>query len=149
MINQLDHEKANYDHCVDMAREAFGKKVVMVQYPVNIGNGFNAVVDVLKMKYYTWGPNGGAPVISEIPANEKEKADELHNILVEASAENDEKLMELFFETGHLDEEQLRTGMRKGMINHDFFPVFCASAKDSIKPSLNSKSGLNWLRAIS
>lgn len=132
LINQLDHDKANYEHSVDMAREAFGKKVVVVQYPVNIGPGFNALVDVLKMKYYTWGPQGGIPTVSEIPDSEKEKADELHNILVEAAAENDETLMEKFFETGHLDEEELRSGMRKGMVKRDMFPVFCLSAKKSM-----------------
>ena len=129
LANQLDHEKANYEHTIEMAREAFGSKVVIVQYPVNTGSGFNAVVDVLKMKLYTWGSNGGTPEISEIPAAEKAKADELHNALVEAAAENDEKLMELFFETGNLDEEELRMGIRKGLIHRDLFPVFCASAK--------------------
>lgn len=129
LVNQLDHEKANFEHSIEMAREAFGNKVVTIQYPVNVGNGFNAVVDVLKMKLYTWGPNGGTPEISEIPSSEKAKADELHNALVEAAAENDEKLMELFFETGNLDEEELRMGIRKGLIHRDLFPVFCASAK--------------------
>lgn len=132
LINQMDHEKANYEHSVDMIREAFGQKAVIVQYPVNIGSGFNSLVDVLKMKQYTWGPNGGVPEVTEISAAEREKADELHNKLVEAAAENDESLMELFFETGKLDEEQLRTGMRKGMINRDLYPIFCMSAKKSM-----------------
>lgn len=129
VVNQVDHEKANFEQCVDMARESFGSKVVIVQYPVNAGPGFNAAVDVLRMKYYVWGPNGGEPTIQEIPAAEQEKANELHNILVEAAAENDEKLMELFFETGNLDEEQLRMGIRLGLVHRDLFPVFCVSAK--------------------
>ncbi len=132
LVNQLDHEKANYEHTVEMATEAFGKKVVIVQYPVNIGPDFNAVVDVLKMKYYTWGPQGGTPTVLDIPDSEKERAEELHNILIEAAAENDENLMEKFFETGVLDEEELRSGMRKGMVNRDMFPVFCASGKKSM-----------------
>jgi elongation factor G len=131
IANQLDHEKANFEHTIEMAKESFGNKVVIVQYPVNVGQGFNALVDVLKMKMYQWGPDGGKPEILDIPADQKEKADELHNALVEAAAENDENLMELFFEKGTLDEDQMRSGIKKGLIARDLFPVFCvAAAKD-------------------
>jgi len=129
VANQLDHEKANFDQTIEQAVESFGSKVVIVQYPVSGGEGFNALVDVLKMKMYKWGPDGGKPEILEIPADEKEKADELHNALVEAAAENDEDLMELFFEKGTLDEDQMRSGMKKGLIARDLFPVFCVSAE--------------------
>jgi elongation factor G len=128
VVNQLDHEKANYEGTVENIYETFSKKAIIVQYPVNIGTGFNAVIDVLKMKMYQWGPNGGEPQILEIPADEKDKADELHNALVEAAAENDESLMELFFEQGTLNEDEMRRGMRKGMIARDLFPIFCVSA---------------------
>lgn len=129
VVNQLDHEKANFEQTFERAREAFGHKVVIVQYPVNAGEGYNAMVDVLKMKYYKWKPEGGAPEISEIPASEAAKAEELHNVLVEAAAENDENLMELFFAEGTLNEDQLREGIHKGLIHRDMFPVFCVSAK--------------------
>ena len=129
LINQLDHEKANYETSVESIHESFGNKAIIVQYPVNIGPEFNAVVDVLKMKMYKWGPQGGAPEVLEIPASEKDKADELHNALVEAAAENDESLMELFFEKGSLDEDEMRKGMRKGMIARNLFPIFCVSAE--------------------
>lgn len=98
VVNQLDHEKANFEQTIEHAKASFGKKIVLVQYPVNPGNGFNRVVDVLKMEMYKWGPEGGKPEVLPIPDEEKEKAEELHNILVEAAAENDEKLMELYFE---------------------------------------------------
>jgi len=129
VMNQLDHEKANYDQTLENAIEVFGNKVVVVQYPVSAGIGFNAVVDVLKMKMYQWGPDGGEPEIIDIPADQKEKADELHNALVEAAAENDEPLMELYFEKGTLNEDQMRQGIRKGLIARDMFPVFCVSAE--------------------
>ncbi|MBS2097073.1 elongation factor G [Carboxylicivirga linearis] len=129
VMNQLDHEKANYDQTLENAIEVFGNKVVVVQYPVTAGTGFNAVVDVLKMKMYQWGPDGGEPEILDIPADQKEKADELHNALVEAAAENDEPLMELYFEEGTLNEDQMRQGIRKGLIARDMFPVFCVSAE--------------------
>ncbi|MFO8001283.1 MAG: elongation factor G [Marinilabilia sp.] len=129
VANQLDHEKANFESTMETAREAFGSKVVIVQYPVNAGPEFNALVDVLKMKMYQWGPDGGKPDIIDIPDSEKDRADELHNQLVEAAAENDEDLMELFFDKGTLDEEEMRRGIRKGLLGRDLFPVFCVSAE--------------------
>lgn len=128
-INQLDHEKANYDKSVDDLKAKYGNKAVQIQYPINPGIEFNAVIDVLKMKMYKWGPEGGEPTIEEIPESEKEKAEELHNTLVESAAENDEELMELFFEEGTLNEDQMRAGIKKGLINKDLFPIFCVSAK--------------------
>ncbi len=129
VMNHLDSEKANYEQTLENAQESFGSKVVVIQYPVTVGPDFNALVDVLKMKMYQWGPDGGEPKILDIPASEKEKADELHNALVEAAAENDESLMELFFEEGTLNEDQMRQGIKKGLIARDLFPVFCVSAK--------------------
>lgn len=129
VANHLDHEKSNFDQTIDSMTEAFGKKVVIVQYPINAGLEFNALVDVLKMKMYQWGPDGGEPEILDIPADQKEKAEELHNILVESAAENDENLMELFFEEGTLNEDQMRQGIQKGLIARDLFPVFCVAAK--------------------
>ncbi|HON18768.1 MAG TPA: GTP-binding protein, partial [Salinivirgaceae bacterium] len=128
-INQLDHEKANFDKCIDDLHAKFGSKAVIIQYPTAVGSGFNAVIDVLKLKMYKWKPEGGYPEELEIPASEKDKAEELHNKLVEAAAENDDKLMELFFESGSLDEDQMRMGIRKGIIARSMFPIFCLSAK--------------------
>jgi len=113
---------------VESITESFGKKAVIVQYPVNTGPGFNAAVDVIKMKMYQWPPNGGEPQTLDIPAGEMDKAMELHNLLIEAAAENDESLMELFFEHGTLNEEQMRAGIKKGLLARDLFPIFCLSA---------------------
>lgn len=129
VVNQLDHDKADFEKTWESIKNNVGSKAVIVQYPVNVGASFHQVVDVLKMKMYQWGPEGGKPEIVEIPNSEKEKADELHNILVEAAAENDEALMELYFDVGTLNEEQLREGIKKGMAVRDLFPVFCVSAK--------------------
>ena len=128
VVNQLDHEKADFDKTVEQLKESYGSKVVLIQYPVNVGPGFNAVVDVLKMKMFKWKPEGGVPEVLEIPADEVDKAADLHNALVEAAAENDEELMEKFFDQGSLDEEEMRMGIRKGLIKRDMFPVFCVSA---------------------
>lgn len=129
VVNQLDHEKSNFEQTIEQAQHSFGKKVVLVQYPVNQGNGFNQVVDVLKMEMYQWKPEGGKPDVLPIPASETEKAAELHNALIEAAAENDEKLMELYFEKGSLTEDEMRMGIRAGLIARDMFPVFCVSAE--------------------
>ena len=127
-INQLDGEKADYDNVIEQMKEIFGSKVVPIQYPLQCGPGFNAMVDVLLMKKYSWGPDGGVPVIEDIPAEEMERAMELHKALVEAAAENDESLMEKFFETEHLTEDEMRMGIRKGLIDRSIYPVFCVSA---------------------
>lgn len=129
VANGLDHEKVNYEGMIEEAQNIYGHRVTIVQYPVNPGAGYNQMVDVLKMKMYQWGPDGGVPQVLDIPASEKEKADELHNILVEKAAENDENLMELYFEKGALTEDELRAGMRLGMRDESLFPVFCTSAK--------------------
>ena len=128
LINQLDHEKADYDKTVEQLKELYGGKAVQIQYPIAVGPGFNALIDVLKMKMYQWKPEGGEPQISDIPASEMDKAKELHNILLEAAAENDETLMDKFFEQGTLEEEEMRIGIRKDMVLRDVFPIFCVCA---------------------
>ena len=127
-LNQLDGEKADYDNVIEQMREIFGPKIVTIQYPLASGPGFNAMIDVLLMKKYSWGPDGGVPKIEEIPAEEMDKAMELHHALVEAAAENDESLMEKFFETEKLTEDEMREGIRKGLIAQSIYPVFCVSA---------------------
>ena len=106
-------------------KEAYGSKVVPIQYPIATGPGFNALIDVLLMKKYSWKPEGGAPTIEDIPAEEMDKAMEMHKALVEAAAENDENLMEKFFEQDSLTEDEMREGIRKGLIARGMFPVFC------------------------
>ncbi len=129
LINQLDHEKADYDKTVEQLKELYGGKAVQIQYPISVGPGFNALIDVLKMKMYQWKPEGGEPQILDIPASEMDKAKELHNILLEAAAENDETLMDKFFEQGALEEEEMRIGIRKGLVLRDVFPIFCVCAE--------------------
>ena len=127
-INQLDGEKADFDNSLLQLREHYGNKVVPIQFPINCGPSFNSMIDVLLMKQYSWGPEGGVPTITEIPEEYKEKALEMHQQLVEAAAENDEGLMDKFFEQGALSEDELRSGIRKGLVDRSIFPVFCVSA---------------------
>ncbi|MDE6588029.1 MAG: elongation factor G [Paramuribaculum sp.] len=127
-VNQLDGEKADFDNTLEQLREVFGNKVIPIQYPISVGPGFNAMIDVLLMKKYSWGPDGGVPTIEEIPADQMDRAMELHKQLVEAAAENDEGLMDKFFEEEHLTEDEMRMGIRKGLIDRSIYPVFCVSA---------------------
>ena len=128
LVNQLDSEKCDYHQVLDSLIGIYGPKVVPIQYPLNEGPNFNSIIDVLLMKKYSWKPEGGAPIIEEIPAEEMDKAMEMHRALVEAAAENDEGLMEKFFETEALTEDELRLGIRRGLATRSMFPVFCVCA---------------------
>lgn len=129
IVNQLDHEKADFDNVVSQLKANYGEKAVLIQYPINCGPDFNAIVDVLKKKMYRWKPEGGVPEVLDVPEEEKDKAEKLHQKLVEAAAEHEETLMEKFFEQGTLTEEEMRFGIRKGLVLRDIFPIFCVCAE--------------------
>lgn len=131
-INQVDHPKADFEQSMESLKKTFGSAVTQMQYPVNEGEGFNAIIDLLKMVMYKFPADGGKPEKLPIPEAEKEKANQLHNQLVEKAAENDEKLMEKYFEQGTLDEDEMREGLKLGMIHHDVFPVFVMSARKNM-----------------
>lgn len=131
-VNQIDHPKADFDKALASLKEHYGNAVTQMQYPVNQGEGFDAIIDLLKMVMYKFPAGGGKPEKLSIPDSEKEKANHLHNELVEKAAENDEKLMEKYFEKGTLDEDELREGLKLGMVHHDVFPVFVMSAKKNM-----------------
>ena len=128
LVNQLDDENCDYDAILEQLTSVYGPKVVPIQYPLQTGPGFNSLIDVLLMKKYSWGPDGGEPTIEDVPADQMEKAHEMHKALVEAAAENDEGLMEKFFESETLTEDEMREGIRKGLAARGMFPVFCVCA---------------------
>jgi elongation factor G len=128
-VNKLDDDNADFDKTVSEAKNHFGSKVVVVQYPRQTGAGFHEIIDVLRMTMYKFNDAGGKPEKLPIPDGEKDKADTLHKELVEAVASNDESLMEKYFDKGELDEDEMKEGMKKAMINHDLFPLFCLSAE--------------------
>ncbi len=128
-VNKLDDDAADFDKTVREARAHFGNNVVVVQYPLQTGAGFHEIIDVLRMTLYKFTDTGGKPEKLPIPPEEKEKAEQLHKELVEAVASNDEALMEKYFEKGELDEDEMKAGLKKAMIAHDLFPLFCLSAE--------------------
>jgi elongation factor G len=128
-INKLDDDKADFDKTVAEAKSHFGNKIVVVQYPRQQGAGFHEIIDVLRMTLYKFKDTGGKPEKLPIPDDEQAKADALHKELIEAIASNDETLMEKYFDKGELSEDEMKEGMKKAMINHDLFPLFCLSAE--------------------
>ena len=128
LVNQLDKENCDFDIIVNNLKEIYGQKCVPVQFPVATGPNFNAIIDVLTMKKYSWKPEGGMPIVEDIPADLLDKAQEMRATLVEAAAENDEALMEKFFEDENLSEDEMRTGIRKGLASRGMFPIFCVCA---------------------
>ncbi|MCF6295366.1 MAG: elongation factor G [Flavobacteriaceae bacterium] len=127
VVNQIDHPNANFEDSFKSIKTLVGNNAVKIQYPMVI-DGAQCIVDVLKMKMYKFSPEGGKPEKFPIPEDQKEIADFLHNELIEKAAENDEELLELFFDKGTLNEDEMRQGIKAGMLNHELFPVFCVSA---------------------
>jgi elongation factor G len=132
VVNGLDHEKANFEKSLEMMKERLSNDVVLVQFPINEGVGYNAVIDVLKMKMLRYGKEGGLAEVLDIPAEFADRAAGLHSALVEKAAESDESLMELFFANDTLSEEEIGKGIAKGIVARSMFPIFCISAKNNI-----------------
>ena len=131
-INHLDQEHANFDETIRQLKHQFGKNITLMQYPVNAGSGFNSIIDLLKMKMYKFPSGGGKPEISDIPAGDKGKAEEMYMALVEELASKDESLMEVFFDKGTLSEEQMQQALKTGLIHRTIFPVICVGAKQDM-----------------
>ncbi len=132
VINQLDSDKASFESAFESIKNGARIKPVIVQYPVNQGAGFDTFIDVLLMKMYRFKDENGTREELEIPADEMDRAMELHKELVELAAEHDEALMELYFDKGSLTQEDIRAGLRIGIANRDLMPIFCTSAKRDV-----------------
>ncbi len=132
IANHLDHDQSNFEKTIEQAKEKFSSGVTVVQYPVNPGTNFNAIIDLITMKMYQWDSEGNNYEVLDIPEGEKEKADELRMELIEAAAENDDALMEIFFEKETLTEDEMRTGILKGILDRGMFPVLCSAAKNNM-----------------
>jgi elongation factor G len=157
-VNKLDDDTADFDKTVQQAKEHFGNKITVVQYPRQQGAGFHEIIDVLRMTMYKFTDTGGKPEKIAIPDDEKDRAESLHRELVEAIASNDETLMEHYFDKGELEEDEMKEGLKKAMINHDIFPLFCLSAVrnmgsgrlmgfiDNVCPSTNEMPAQKTLR---
>jgi elongation factor G len=133
VLNKLDKENLDYDAVFDSIHESFGHKVVSAQFPVKVGPGFNSIIDLIRMKLMKFSTDGSGKYTEEaIPDDLKSKADDLHLKLMEAVAESDDSLMEKYFEAGELTEDEFRDGLRKAILNHEVYPVFCVSATTNV-----------------
>ncbi len=132
LVNELDRDTCDFDTIMTSMKDIYGPKCVEIQYPVVTGPNFNSIIDVLLMKKYSWKAEGGAPIIEDIPADELDKATELHNALIEAAAGNDDALMEKYFEEENLTEDEIREGIRKGLVTRSIFPIFCVCGGKSM-----------------
>ena len=132
IANKLDHVEADFDVTVEELKNRFGHEVAVVQFPVNAGDGFSAIVDVMKMKLMRFSSDGNYKE-EEIPDNVRAQADELHKQLVEIVAESDDKLMEEYFANdGTLDESHFAGGIHESLAHRKLFPVLCASSEKNI-----------------
>jgi elongation factor G len=129
LVNHLEHEKSSFEETLRQLKTQFGNSVTALQYPLNEGQGFNAIIDVLQQKMLKYPNGGGKAEVLDIPADHKDKAEEMLNSLIETAAENDENLMESFFENGTLTAEELKKGLKLGIMNRGMFPVLCVAAK--------------------
>jgi len=128
-INHLEHENSNFDETISQMKASFGGGITIVQYPVNAGLGFNSFIDLIKMKMYKYAEDGGKAELLDIPEEEKAKAEEMQAAMIEDLAASDESLMEIFFENGTLTEDEMRSGLKSGLVTRGFFPVMCINAK--------------------
>ncbi len=135
VVNQVDNEKCDYDNVIEQLQSIYGSKVVPVQYPVAAGPGFNSIIDVLLMKKLTWTTEGQPPMVEDIPADQVERAKSLHTELVEKAAENEEELMNKFFDSDDLSTDDIRMGARLGLSTGSVYPVLCCSAATDVAVS--------------
>src|SRR3569833_2867088 len=128
VCTRMDRERADFTRVMDSLTSAFGRTVVPVQLPIGAEKSFTGVIDLVKMKAYTYdmGGNGKAKV-GEIPANMAEQAKAAHERLVEQVAEGDDELMEEFFSTGTIGEEHIISGIHNAIRDDKIFPVLFAS----------------------
>jgi len=133
IINKVDNEHSTFFATVDKAKDRLFNSAMIITYPVVEGPNFDSVIDVLKMKMYTYGEVGSRKVTeSDIPADQKEKAEKYRTELIEKVAESSEELMNKYFENGTLSEEELINGLKKSIIEVSVVPIFAASAIKSV-----------------
>ena len=140
IINKLDRENSNYRRTMESIHQFFGRLAVPVQLPIGEEENFTGIVDLVVKKAYLFERNeSGKFKEEEIPSDLKEEAEKKIEELTEMVAENDEQLMEKYFEKGELSSKELVEGLKKSIINRQLFPIFVSSAALNIgaQPVLN------------
>ncbi len=133
IINKLDRENSDFERTVASIHEFFGRQAVPVQIPIGKESDFNGVIDLIRKKAYVFKKDGmGKFEEMDIPDDLKEIADKKIEELTEMIAENDEELMEKYFENGELSSKELIEGFKKSVLKREIFPIFAASALTNI-----------------
>lgn len=133
VVNKMDNEHADFDEVVSKIRDRFSRDAIPVQFPVEHGVGFDAIVDLLRMKVLQYARDGkGKYAEADIPQELKTKADGMREALVEKIAETDEALLDAFLEKGTLTEKEIQTGLKTGMRDRKIFPILCSAASHNI-----------------
>ena len=128
-INMCDREQSNFDSALESLKESIGRSVFPLMFPVDQGEGFSKVVDILNKKLHSYKTDGtGLYDSSDLDSDLAPKVDGLHEELIELIAESDEKLLEKYFEDGELSSDDLQIGIKNAIFTKNFVPVFCTSA---------------------
>jgi elongation factor G len=129
ILNRLDRERASLDRSLESLRAAFGRSVVPLQLPIGEERSFRGLVDLVAMQAWTFAADGsGKASEAAIPAELEDRAQAAREALIEMVAEADDELMEKFFDAGTLTQDELRSGLKRGIAAARIFPVLCASA---------------------
>lgn len=132
-VNKIDRENTDFEQAVAGIQDFFGREAVPVQIPIGREDNFQGVVDLINKKAYIYEKDGsGKFKEGEIPVEMKDNAQEKIEELTEMIAENDEALMEKYFENGELSSEEMIKGFKKSVLNRQLFPVFAVSAEKNI-----------------
>ncbi|MCS7312256.1 MAG: elongation factor G [Acidobacteria bacterium] len=130
VLNKMDRERADFGRVLELTQKVFGREVVPVQVPIGQEASFQGVVDLITRTAYVYEPRGlGRPQTRPVPEDLQETVDSYREKLIELVAENDEALMNQYFETGDLKSEDFLRGLRTAFAQGVIVPVFCVSAE--------------------
>ena len=145
-LNKLDHERANIDTILEPIKTKFKKNSVFMQLPNSVGEGFSGLVDLIDNHYFSYNNNCKGKGIKEEPPSEiKNKMEVSHADLMEAVAEVDDELIEVYLEHGELTAEEFSSGLKEGVQNGQLIPVLGGSAINNIGVDLLLKAAIKYL----
>lgn len=137
LVNKLDRERSSFDRAVEGVHETFGRSAVPIQLPIGSEKSFTGIVDVIRMRAYSYKPGGdGKGKEENIPASHEEAAAKAHEALVEMVAEGNDELMEEFFATGTLPVEHIVSGLQQAVAERRIVPILCSAAPQNIGSDL-------------
>ncbi|MEE2637900.1 MAG: elongation factor G [Acidobacteriota bacterium] len=140
VLNRLDRERASLSRSLDSLQEVLGRTVVPIQLPIGEEKSFRGVIDLVAMKAITFGDDGTTATTGDVPSELTDEATTAREALIELVAEADDSLMEQFFESGTLTQEQLESGLKTATAGRNVFPLVCTSATSNlgIQPTLDA-----------